>query len=84
MKPRSIAKPESFRDASADELAKRLHDELGQQLVGVTLETGALARKLNARNAPELPDVNCIVQHLRSATREVTRLIDWLDHGRPR
>jgi signal transduction histidine kinase len=71
-------------DISADELARHLHDTLGQHLVGVTLETDALARTLNGRQAPESQAARLIVEHLRSATQEITRLITWLDHGQPR
>jgi len=71
-------------DIPAEELARRLHDSLGQHLVGVTLETNALARVLNGRQAPESQAARLIVEHLRSATQEVARLISWLDHGQPR
>jgi signal transduction histidine kinase len=84
MKPRGSPYRKPARDVRAGELARRLHDSLGQHLVGVTLETGALARKLGNRKAPELQEVRLIVEHLRLATCEVVRLIDWLDHGSPR
>ena len=68
----------------ADRLAKRLHDELGQQLLGVTLATNALVHKLDSRSAPEAAEAHQIADDLRDASREVGRLISWLDHGNPR
>lgn len=84
MKPHANHPRKSGRIVRAGSLARQLHDKLGQHLVGVTLATSALARKLDDRKAPELQDARRIIQHLRSANREVSRLIDWLDEGNPR
>ena len=84
MKPRTSSRRKPDGDTRLSELAQRLHDDLGQHLVGVTLETGALARKLDDRQAPELREARLIMEHLRSANLEVSRLIAWLDRGSPR
>ena len=66
------------------ELAEMLQDELGQQLAGALLATGALWTRLARREAPEESDAADLLDMLRSACRELDSLIVRLDDGKRR
>lgn len=61
-----------------------LQDELGQQLAGALLATGALWTRLARREAPEESDAADLLDMLRSACRELDSLIVHLDDGKRR
>jgi hypothetical protein len=67
-------------------VAKMLHDELSQHLVGTLLAAGALKTRLTRRQAPEASEAAYLLDMLKKANEEFETLVFHLDgednHGR--
>ena len=58
-----------------EELAKTLHEQLGQQLAGALLAAGALSARLIRRHASEAKEASYLLEMLVSANQELNGLI---------
>ena len=66
------------------EIAKNLHDGLGQHMLGIMLAARALETKLTRKKNPETDEAAYLVEQLRVAQLDISNLLSWLDEGRPR
>ena len=70
----------------SQKVAKMLHDELSQHLVGTLLAASALKTRLTRRQAPEANEAAYLLDMLKKANEEFETLVFLLDgednHGR--
>lgn len=63
-------------------LAETLREQLSQHLAGTVLAAGALSARLTRRHAPEATEAAYLLDMIKKANQQLSRLIANLDVGR--
>lgn len=79
---RLAARIETVRFDERTDLARSLHDDLGQLIVGARMELGNIERVLSGERAPEGDDLSFLYEIVESLARSTKRLVgDLRDEG---